>query len=276
MELLIKSSNMKWLYSFLLMVMSINQISSQTIKRLNDPSIVAQEKRAVFEGWGDWRPYPSYFLGVQTNFAYATVWGLWAPSINKKYKNGADLRPLKPGGTEMQRFAALKVEESKAEQIKSEFDTIYKRNLQDLAHWTSLTVDADPLWLLYYKTMLKPLKEFPENPQTAGDWGINDKEVFNMMQWSGQISKLKEQLDLLKEKYEMSRTMDMPRGKRFLMYHETLIGWRKLLNTIKNNDRKMTLVMNYKKKIDGINKAFIPRNDREIVASIVNNYRGNF
>ena len=55
---------------------------------LNDPSIVAQHKRMVFESWGDWRPYPKYLLGIQTNFAYATVWGMWAPSRNRQYKNG--------------------------------------------------------------------------------------------------------------------------------------------------------------------------------------------
>lgn len=69
-----------------------------SVKRLNDPAIVAQHKRMVFERWGDWRPYPKYFLGVQTNFAYATVWGWLAPSRNRDYKNGADIRPLKPSG----------------------------------------------------------------------------------------------------------------------------------------------------------------------------------
>jgi hypothetical protein len=268
---------MKKTITSLLLLLSIHQWSGQTIRKLNDPAIVAQEKRAVFESWGDWRPYPKYnFLGIQTNFAYATVWGMWAPSINRDYKDGADLRPLKPDGNEVQRLASLKLEESKAEQIKAEYDTIYKRNIQDFAHWTSAIVDADPLWLLYYKTMLKPLKQFPENPQTANDWGIIDEEVFKTMQWSGQISKLKVQLDLLKEKYEMSRTMDMPRGKRFLMYHETLIGWRKLLNTIKNNDRKMSLFMTYKKKIEGLGKAFQPQSDREIVTSIMSKYKNQF
>jgi hypothetical protein len=41
--------------------------------RLNDEAIVSQHKRQVFESWGDWRPYGKYF-GVQTNFAYSTVW----------------------------------------------------------------------------------------------------------------------------------------------------------------------------------------------------------
>ena len=59
------------------------------VKKLNDPSIVAHQKRMVFESWGDFRPYPKYTLGIQTNFAYATVWGWLSPSKNQDYKNGA-------------------------------------------------------------------------------------------------------------------------------------------------------------------------------------------
>ena len=58
-------------------------VNGQTVKKLNDPSIVAHHKRMTFESWGDWRPYPKYVLGIQTNFAYATVWGNWAPSRNR-------------------------------------------------------------------------------------------------------------------------------------------------------------------------------------------------
>ena len=97
----------------LLLVAAI--VSAQlSVKRLNDPAIVAQHKRMVFESWGDWRPYPKYFLGVQTNFAYATVWGMWAPKINRDYKDGDDIRPLKPTGVQNQRFAEVKYEEQEA------------------------------------------------------------------------------------------------------------------------------------------------------------------
>ena len=70
--------------------------------------------------------------------------------------------------------------------------------------------------------------------------------------------------------------MDMPRGKRFLMYHETLIGWRELLTTIRNNDKTMSLSMSYKKKVDEIKKIFQPQTDREIVASIMTKYKNQF
>jgi hypothetical protein len=85
----------------------------------------------TFESWGDWRPYPKYFLGIQTNFAYATVWGMWAPSINRAYKNGEDIRPLKPNGEQNLRLAQLKFQEEEAKKIKASSDTIYKRSVQD-------------------------------------------------------------------------------------------------------------------------------------------------
>lgn len=249
--------------------------------KLNDPSIVAQHKRQVYESWGDWRPYPKYVLGIQTNFAYATVWGWLSPSINQDYKNGNDIRPLKPTGLEVQRLAEVEIQRKEAEKIKIEVDTIYKRNLQDLAHWSSATVDADPLWLLYYKRMLTPLKNFPDNPQSYNDWLIKDNETYQLMITTGTIKRLQEQLDLLKDKYKISRTVDMPRGKRFLLYHETLIGWRKFISELKRNSEQSTLALDYKKIIDGFrNKknqiSAKSRTDKEIVQNIMIEYKHQF
>ncbi|MRJ09268.1 hypothetical protein EDL99_10410 [Ornithobacterium rhinotracheale] len=102
-------------------------LSAQPIRRLNDPSIVAQHKRMVFERWGDWRPYPKYFLGIQTNVNYATVWGMWAPSRNRRYKNGKDIRPLKVGGEETLRLLKAEVMKKEAEKIKISVDSIHLR-----------------------------------------------------------------------------------------------------------------------------------------------------
>ncbi|MDN3607236.1 hypothetical protein [Kaistella yonginensis] len=252
---------------------------AQTVKKLNDPSIVAQHKRQVFESWGDFRPYPRYILGIQTNFAYATVWGNWAPAKNREYKRGPDIRPLKPTGLEVQRFAELEFQRNEGEKIKVEVDTLYKRNLQDFAHWTSVTSDGDPLWLLYYKRMLKPLKEFPKNPQNFMEWQLKDDKTYQNMKSFGEIDYLQEQLDLLKDQYDNSRTLDMPRGKRFLMYHETLIGWRKFVKRIRAGDQKNTLYLNYKNLLTSLKSTDSPipsKNDKEIVQSIMTKYKNKF
>ena len=250
------------------------------VKILNDPSIVAQHKRMVYESWGDWRPYPKYVLGIQTNFAYATVWGWLSPNINQDYKNGADIRPLKPTGEEVQRLTALELERKEAEKIKLQVDSIYARNVQDLAHWTSLTVDADPLWLLYYKKMHSPLNNFPSNPQTAQQWGFTP-EIYSNLISNGGIEKLKEQLDILKDQYHNSRTQEMPRGKRFIMYHNTLIGWREFVNSIRAYQQRTNLFLEFKAKITSIKDNPISTsiwnyNDQDIVANIMNKYKQKF
>ncbi|WHF60566.1 hypothetical protein [Bergeyella cardium] len=268
----------KLIYTFSIFSMSI--LNAQVVKRLNDEAIVSQHKRMVFERWGDFRPYPKYnFLGIQTNFAYATVWGMWSPSRNRDYKNGADIRPLKATGVENQRLVELEIQKQEAEKIKVEVDTIHKRNMQDFAHWTSTTVSADPLWLLYYKRMLRPLSEFPEAPQNYREWGFDNAEIYETLKFSGSIEKLQESLDLLKDKYHKSRTMDMPRGKRFLMYHETLLGWRKFQAELFSYNTKSELFLDYKKALDKFRKSrrnYITKSDVEIVQEIMNKYKNQY
>lgn len=265
--------------AMLLLYISANAFGQFTVKRLNDPAIVAQHKRMVFESWGNFKPDPKYVLGVQTNFAYATVWGWMAPSINRDYKDGSDIRPLKPTGIEVQRLAELEIQRSYAENVKKESDTIYKRNVQDFAHWTSATVDADPLWLLYYKKMLRPLKEFPANPQSFAEWGIKDDVTYQSMKSNGSIDNLQEKLDLLKDQYEKSRTLDMPRGKRFLMYHETLAEWRKFVRQLRSFNQKNTLFLDYKNLLTGLKSGLQsqqPQTDVQIVQSIMAQYHNKY
>jgi hypothetical protein len=204
----------KKLITFKLLLIVTAMFGQISVKRLNDPSIVAQHKRMTFERWGDWRPYPKYFLGIQTNFAYATVWGMWAPSRNRDYKDGPDIRPLKPNGEQNLRLAQLKFQEEEAKKIKAASDTIYKRSVQDFAHWTSATVDADPLWLLYYKRMLKPITEFPDTPQNFIEWRLKDQQTFETMNTTGRkifnvqkygYAKRKTILDVPRNPYQMEK-----------------------------------------------------------------------
>lgn len=260
----------------ILLFVSVSQVSAQ-VKKLNDPAIVAQHRRMVYEGWGDWKPDPKYFLGVQTNFAYATVWGWLSPSKNQQYKNGPDIRPIGPTGLEVQRLALLEFERSEADKIKLEVDSLHSRNMADLAHYTSATVDADPLWLLYYKSMLSPLKNFPENPQTWMDWGLDNPKQMEMLMTSGGIEKLRERLDLLKDQYKNSRTHTMPRGKRFLMYHDTLLGWRAFSRALRRTRSKTTALQDImiKLKMQGIVSPNQPtlRTDKEIAQNVMNQYK---
>lgn len=244
-------------------------------KRIYDPSIVAQQKRQVFESWGDWRPYPKYIFKIQTNLAYSTVWGMLSPRRNRQYKNGEDIRPLKMGGIEMQRIAEVKLQEEESKKIKIEIDSIYKRNIQDFAHWTPETVNADPLWLLYYKRMLRPLYEFPDTPADFRQWGIKDYDTYKILLETGELKLLQKELDVLKDKFKLARTVPIPRGKRFLLYHECLLDWRKFKGKLSQNQQKSTLMLDYK---NIFTKARSPikenrESDLEIVKKTINDYK---
>lgn len=255
-------------------------VSGQTVKRLNDPFIVAQEKRQVFEKWGDFSPHPKYnLLGIQTNVAYARAWGWMAHSRNRRYKNGPDIRPLRTGGEETIRMIKAQTMKRQAELSKVSIDSIYKRSLSDMAHWTSLTATADPLFLLYYKKMLEPLKQFPEEPKTHTQWGLKNDKIFQKMKSTGQIKVLQEELHILKETYKKAMTLDMPRGKRFLMYHKALIGWRKFSKTLSGAERSYLTAMEYEeKKRKKISTEMFTRNqsDRDIIESIMQQFKNKF
>ena len=258
-------------------VWSINSFAQ--VKELNDPSIVAQHKRMVYDGWGDFRPNPKYVLGIQTNFAYATVWGWLAPSKNREYKEGADIRPLKPTGLEVQRFVEMEVQRRESEKIKIAVDSLYTRNMQDFTHWTSATAEADPLWLLYYNRMLKTLKNFPDRPQNFLEWGLKDASTYQNMLATGGITNLQRELDLIKDQYQNSRTLDMPRGKRFLMYHDTLLKWRKFNDQLRGLTQKNTLFLDYKKLLEKKSIAIkleTAADDAYIVQKIMHQYKNKF
>lgn len=263
---------------FIMIFLALGVMFSAQIKKLNDEAIVSQHKRMVFEQWGDWRPYPKYFLGVQTNWAYATLWGsgnLLTPSRNERYRKGPDIRPLRLGGKEMLRQAEVQVQENAVVKTKIEVDSIYARNMADFAHWTPITTDADPLWILYYKRRLSPLHNFPDNPQNYKEWGFESDEIYQKLQQYGFINVLQRELDLLKDKYNMSKKTAMPRGKRFLMYHETMLEWRNFEKKLKSYRKEFNLALNYKDALDKFkrHKPTKRRTDTEIIQEIINKYR---
>lgn len=57
------------------------------------------------------------------------------------------------------------------------------------------------------------LNNFPDNPQNYTDWRLKDDESYQTLLSIGVIKRLQENLDLLKDKYKISRTVDMPGEK---------------------------------------------------------------
>lgn len=281
---------MKTKLLFVLLLLVSNWGFSQTVKILNDRAIVAQHKRMVFEKWGDFYPYPKYKgfwkFKVQTNVAASTVWGYklygirlpsWiSPPRNRHYKGGKDIRPLKPTGLQNQRLINSNLKKKETNKIYEKSKEIEKQSKRDFAHWTKLTASADPLWLLYYKRMLSPLKLFPEKPNSYVAWKLDNQQVYSKLKRTGAIDRLQEQLDLLKHDYKVARQVDMPRGKRILLYHKTLIAWRKFEESIKlqNKETKYLLKLNRYKFINLIRPPQMnKKSDVEIVKGVLNTYK---
>ncbi|MCB4235767.1 hypothetical protein LDL59_13625 [Kaistella anthropi] len=263
-----------------LLLTAVGVFGQFTVKRLNDPSIVAQHKRMVFQSWGDWRPYPKYLLGIQTNFAYATVWGMWAPSRNRDYKDGEDIRPLKPTGLQNQRFTQVKFQEEEAKRSR-QHPIRFTNGASKISPIGLRRRLMHPLWLLYYKRMLKPITEFPDTPQNFVEWRLKNQQTYETLNTTGTLKRLQEELDLIKEKYAMSRTMDMPRGKRFLMYHDTLLKWRRFVQELRKHNDKTTLLLDYKNILKNhspyaLPQAWTPASDKQIIHNTMQQYKHKF
>lgn len=153
-------------------------VKGQTIRRIKDKHIVGQEKRQVFYQWGDWHPEPKYFLGIQTNYAYAMVWGWLAPSGNRDYKGGSDIRPLSLTGLQNQRYATTLVQQDKTSDIQAEAKLTYEENLKEFYHFSNATSSADPLYLLYYKDVLSSLDNFDTNSSALSQWGFTSSKAW--------------------------------------------------------------------------------------------------
>lgn len=281
---------------------------SQSFKILNDPAIVGQHKRMVFQKWGEWYPKPVYKTilwwetGIQTNVAASAIWGynlygipsMITPKRNKRYKNGRDIRPLKPTGLQNQRYGEREMEYNEAIKIRKEVKDLKAKSRRDFAHWSAgkvdisyepdwialkLLVSNDPLWLLYYKKMLKPLRKFPANPKSFLDWQLNSPEIYLRLKKTGAIKHLQEELDLLKHNYKVSRNVDMPRGKRILLYHKTLLDWRNFEKKLKAYNKEAHYAIKVRSKLKKSKKSSMPhtpKSDTKIVRKVIQKYEKSY
>lgn len=218
---------MKRLLSILFLVLWIAS-NSDAQQRIRDPHIVGQEKRQVFQQWGDWRPNPKYFLGVQISYNHALVWGWMAPDRNQRYRKGSDIRPLGPAGLQNQRYATLLAQEAKAKEIRQDVQDVTDETVDEYLHQSALLANTDPLYILYYKRMLTKLHDFNVNSPNSNDWGFDNRPAWERANKYGLLNESKRKIEVLQDKYKYALNEEMPRGKRIIMYHELLMEWRKL------------------------------------------------
>lgn len=266
----------KYLLCFLCFCYSF--LASAQVTKVTDPTWLNQEKRQVFEDWADFKPDRHWFWGDLT-YNWALVWGYLAPAQNRRYRRGDDIRPLKMGGQEWQKTAKLKLMQEQAKVIRKEVDSIKKRALSDFAHWNSNVIEADPLYLLYYKRMLTPLKEFPEQPNSYQQWGFDNNNIYNHIKNTGQLPDLQEKLTLLKELHKKALNLEIPRGKRFLMFHKTLMGWREFQNRIKlynNRNNNFLEIKDLLGKTKQVGENLTLKSDKEVADEILKKYKYKF
>lgn len=206
-----------YLSFFLLGFLGIAQLKAQ--KHITDPYITLQEKRMVYHSWGGWRPSRG-FLGLNPH--YQAVWGILANRRNGKYKNGPDIRPLKPDGTQNIRYFALMDTKSKIKSFKEHTEKIAKEAEKEILSVSSVVAKADPLWLLYYSKELKPIQNYYDPFANVNDQAIDALRGSSAVEWYN------EQMLILKERMESNLTQDMDRGQRVLGHHHILLDYRKL------------------------------------------------
>lgn len=242
------------------------------VRRLKDPHIVAQEKRQVFQQWGNWLPAPKYFLGIQTSVNHALVWGWMSPDRNQDYRKGPDIRPLSPTGLQNQRYASTYAQEQQTRQILEFSNSVYNEAVSEFAHNEGVLSPTDPLYQLYYKRMLSPLENFDVESSYYTDWGFKSQSAYNEARRTKSLDKIKEKIEVTQEKYTTAKKMDMPRGKRLLQYHECLLEWRKhmtYLAYITNQQEVLQQSKERRRRIETSGTIERNRTDADIFAEII-------
>ena len=202
----------------LIFAFSFRLLASYAQTEVNDQAIRYQQQRMVFQQWDQNKFKPGKgFLGL--NPYYWLVWGWFDPNYHK-----TDLRPLSPGGPQTQRLALVASMNSIDGKYKLHSDTVKNTALSEIANQSGLLSDADPLWLLYYSSELKPVLN--NTPATILS-GLSPQVSAKLVS-EGLYNWYKNELDMLKERINGARSTNMDRGSRIMAYYRFLSEYRKL------------------------------------------------
>lgn len=207
----------KYIYTGLLLSLSWLNSSSQTIIKIEDPHITAQENRMVFKRWGNFLPNPRYKWGIQTNFHYTMTWGWLAPKQNGRYRKGADIRPLGVKGDQTQRMVYNSLLKSESDKEKKEADDIGSTALSELYYYAGAFSTIDPLWNLYYKIELKDVLNFEKNRPL-----VQNAQTLKYLKDTGITEWYENEMERLQDRLTGAFKTNMDRGSRILNYHRIM------------------------------------------------------
>ncbi|MDN3586162.1 hypothetical protein QWY86_05760 [Pedobacter aquatilis] len=183
---------------------------------IRDEHITNQQERMVFKSWDkdSFTPKPG-FLGL--NPLYWLTWGL-----HPNYPD-TDLRPLGPLGPQSNRLALAVALSAAENRYKMQSDSIRQTAEFNFAQHSGLLSDFDPLWNLYYSSVLEPLKSSPLDLFS----GLRP-DVIIALNRSGFVSWYQNEHKTLRERLTIARNSDMEKGSRIIYYHRLLLDYRKL------------------------------------------------
>lgn len=200
---------------------------SQRVKIIDDPHIRAQHNRMVFKSWGNFLPNPKNFLGININPHYTLTWSYLAPTQNRRYRSGPDIRPLGPYGEQTQRTVLLFQMQAETTNFSNYADSLGKEAMSDLYHHTGGVIsEVDPLWQLYYKRMLKDVYNYNLSKFTTG---LTQEEKTYLME-NGIIEWFDEEMQRLNERLHGAFDVTMARGSRIINYHRIYTEYQSVMN----------------------------------------------
>lgn len=229
-------------------------------KAVKDDAVRAQERRQTHIKWGDWQPKakkPWWSGGINVNPNHEMVWGWTAPAFggsksrNKNYQK-TDIRPLRVGGTQTLRMAALAQQSSILDNSLKEVEILKDEALKEYASQSGLTSSVDPAWLFYFKKAFKPLTEFNIEAEYAK---INDAEVKKLLIDGGFAQDHIDEMKNLQDRLKNAQDQMMPKGQRLLFYHSIFDDYRKEAKKFKDHIRTISLLMKNKRN----NKYYEPK-----------------
>lgn len=207
---------------------AIVELSAQvTIKKIDDPHIRAQQERMVFKRWGNFLPNPkSYWWtgGININPHYTLTWSYLAPTQNRHYRSGADIRPLGPTGMQTQRMALNSVLKSTSDLYKKYTDSLAKDATTELYNSSGIFSTLDPMWRIYYQKELRGLLNYNLESIISG---LTDHQRIYLTKTGGLIW-YDEQMMLMQEKLNEAFNQNIDRGSRIINYHNILLSFRRL------------------------------------------------
>lgn len=232
---------------------------------INDKAIVAQQERMVFKDWDEdkFYPKPNRFLGIPTNPLWYSTWAL-----HPNYPD-VDKRPLSPTGNQTQRLGLAAAMQISSDYHKQHSDTVKNLANAEIARISGALSATDPLYQLYYKRELRPL----EDPASAAFQGVSP-EVVEYMTDHGSYQWYLNNMSSLSERYEFSKTLDMERGQRILMYHRIMLEMRDVLRKwqykLDMSSNMLAFRNFYERKTNGETTLSDPQNDVDRAKKIAN------